>query len=120
MQRATTVWGTQGAVTCQRLGSQGVTIIDALTTGALQESRTFQHRAVFAAGVETPGGGPEDRLGTTTLSSTRTPLHERRHLGCVALAAAVAAEKVEDAQRRGGREEQPLRRFGLGRSMVVR
>ncbi len=60
MQRATTVWGTQGAVTCQRLGSQGVTIIDALATGARQESRTIQHRAVLAAGAETPGR----RLGT--------------------------------------------------------
>jgi hypothetical protein len=55
MQRATKVWGTQGDVTGQRLGSQSVTIIDALTTGALQEFGTFQHRAPLAAGAETPG-----------------------------------------------------------------
>ena len=63
MQRATTVWGTQGAVTGQRLGSQGVTIIDALTTGALQEFGTFQHRAVLAAASETPGRRPGTRSG---------------------------------------------------------
>ena len=42
-------------MTGQRLGPQGVTIIDALTTGALQESGTFQHRAELAAEAETPG-----------------------------------------------------------------
>ena len=76
--------------------------------------------SAIAASPRPPAGGPGHPPGFTTRSSTRTPLHERRHLGCVALAASVAAEKVEDAQRRGGREEQPLRRFGLGRSMVVR
>jgi len=45
-------------MTGQRLGSQRMTIIDALTTGALQESGTFQHRAVLAAESETPGRGP--------------------------------------------------------------
>jgi len=58
MQRATTVWGTQGAVTGRRLNSQGVTLIDALTTGALQENGVFQHRAVLVAGPEIPGRRP--------------------------------------------------------------
>jgi hypothetical protein len=63
MQRATTVWGTQGAVTGQRLNSQGVTLIDALTTGTLQENGMFQHRAVLAAEPETPGKRPGTRSG---------------------------------------------------------
>ncbi len=69
--------------------------------------------------LETPAGASGYVRGATTLTCTRIRSHERGG-GSVASVASVAAEKVEDAQRRGGREEQPLRRFGLGRSMVVR
>jgi len=49
-------------------------------------------------------------LGTACVSDDDAPLGTLAELHVEAVR----------AQRRGGREEQPLRRFGLGRSMVVR
>ena len=50
-------------MTGQRLGSGGATIVDALTTGTLQEFGTLQRRTVSAALAETPGR----RTGTAAM-----------------------------------------------------
>ena len=78
-----------------------------------------RHACAKPRQAETPTVDSGHATGATTLGCTRMPSHERRE-GSVAFVAAVAAEKVEDSQRRSGREEQLRRRLGLGRAIVVR
>jgi hypothetical protein len=71
MQRASTVWGTRGAVTGGRLGSQGVTIVDALTTGRCKTQRLRARRTDLGwRGLEGVCRRASGRLAEVSRSTT--------------------------------------------------